>query len=105
MPLRTACLLIALLLSPPIAWTPAFAAAQPSLVGATSAPSEAAASQQLDRRLRSIDALHGVTATISGDIARLDGKVIGAGDRKLAEQIAGQLPGVARVDNRIQLSS
>ena len=105
MPLRTACLLIALLLLPPIAWTPALAAGQVAPVVAAPATSEAATSRQLDRRLRAIDALHDVTATMSGDIARLDGKVVGEGDRKLAEQIAGQLPGVARVDNRIQLSS
>lgn len=104
MPLRTACLLIAFLLLPPIAWTPAFAAGRPG-PAAVSASSETATSQQLGRRLRAIDALHDVTATISGDIARLDGKVVGEGDRKLAEQVAGQLPGIARVDNRIQLSS
>ena len=88
MPLRTACL-IALLLLPPFAWKPAFAAGQPRPAIAAPASSEAATSQQLDRRLRAVDTLHDVTASISGDIARLDGNVVGAGDRKLAEQIAG----------------
>jgi small conductance mechanosensitive channel len=109
MSLRTACLLIALLLCPSMplpsfAGSPALASAR---AGSTAAPasSETATSLQLDRRLRAIDALHDVTATVSGDIARLDGKVVGEGDRRLAEQIASQLPGISRVDNRIQLSS
>ena len=106
MSLRTACpqILIALLLLPML-WMPAISAAQAGPAVVAPASREAATGQQLGRRLRAIDALHGVTATISGDIARLDGRVVDAADRKQAEQIAAQVPGVARVDNRIQLSS
>ena len=102
--LRTTCLLIALLL-PSIACTPALAAAPSSPIAAARASSDEAAIRQLDRRLRSIDALRDVTASVSGDIARLDGKVVALEDRKLAEQIAGQVPAVARVDNRIEVSA
>ncbi len=104
MPLRTACLLIALLLSP-THWAPAYAAGHSAPGVAAPRSVEAATSQQLDRRLRAVDALHDVTASVSGEIAGLDGKVVGADDRKLAEQIAAQSPGVARDDNRIQVSA
>jgi small conductance mechanosensitive channel len=108
MSLRTACLpiVIALLLVP-ISWMPAVAAgqAEPAVSTPEASAAATATSQQLARRLRAIEALQDVTATISGDIARLDGEVVNAADRLKAEQIAAQLPGVARVDNRIQLSS
>ena len=45
------------------------------------------------------------TATISAASRGSTARSSSADDRKLAEQIAAQLPGVARVDNRIQLSS
>ena len=106
MRLRNACLLVALLLMAAVCGTPAFAAAQsgPRLAMPV-ASGEAATSRQLDHRLRSVDALHDVTASVSGKTARLDGKVVDAGDRQLAGQIAGQVSGVTRVDNRIQVST
>ena len=61
--------------------------------------------QRLDARLRAIAALRDVTATVEGGIARLDGQVVVESDRKLAEQVAGQLAGIQKVDNRIALSS
>ena len=78
-------------------------ATQPAVT--TTSAADRTNGQRLDSRLRAIATLRDVTATVEDGIARLDGQVIVEADRKLAEQIAGQLDGIRKVENRIELSS
>jgi small conductance mechanosensitive channel len=82
--------------------TSAIAAVPP--VGSTS-PVDHAVGQRLDVRLRAIDGLHGVHASVIDGIALLDGQVVSEDQRKLAEVIAAQTQGVTKVENRVELSS
>lgn len=57
------------------------------------------------RRVHNVPDLRDVTVTATANVIRLDGRVTGAEDKSLAQQIAHQHPGVAAVDNRVQLST
>ncbi|MGY4516521.1 small conductance mechanosensitive channel [Lysobacter sp. HA18] len=66
------------------------------------------ADEQLSRtvaaRLRAVPGYSNITVTAAGGVVRLDGSVSGDEERAHAEQIAGQQPGVASVDNRLQIA-
>lgn len=67
--------------------------------------SDAVLARRVARRLHVLPELHDVTATATGGVIRLDGRVTQAGTRAHAEQIASQQPGVSAVDNRITVST
>lgn len=82
-------------------------AAQPA-PAATSAsidPDDRAIAQRLDSRLRAIGEFRGVRATVLAGVVVLQGEVVDEDQRKLAGVIASQVQGVAKVENRIALSS
>lgn len=60
---------------------------------------------RLDARLRAIEGLQRVEATVVEGVVILEGEAITEDQRKLAEVIASQMRGVSKVDNRIVLSS
>ncbi|NLA69294.1 MAG: mechanosensitive ion channel [Gammaproteobacteria bacterium] len=126
--------LIALaLLAFPAALAVAFAATAPVLAQEPAAPAptdaasastsasaqdDAAARQQADAEARDLaesrrlaERLHGtegladVTVTVRDGVAELDGVVLAPEDRVRAGQVAGQHPGIERVDNRVVLST
>lgn len=72
-------------------------------------PSEAQADRELSRqvgeRLRDVDGLQDVTATVHGQVARLDGEVVEPEQREVAEQVATQQPGIEAVENRVRIST
>ncbi|GAB1596256.1 mechanosensitive ion channel family protein [Lysobacter claricitrinus] len=55
-------------------------------------------------RLRALPDYSNVTVTAAGGVVRLEGSVAGDEERAHAQQIAAQQPGVARVDNRLQIA-
>ncbi|HZV24236.1 MAG TPA: mechanosensitive ion channel family protein [Luteimonas sp.] len=61
--------------------------------------------QRLDARLEAIDGLHGVHASVIDGVAMLQGEVVTEDQRKLAQVVAEQTRGVAKVENGILLSS
>ncbi|KGM57718.1 hypothetical protein N799_00595 [Lysobacter arseniciresistens ZS79] len=67
--------------------------------------SELAASQALARRLQRMEGMEGVTVTVRGGVARLEGEVVDVEDRVLAGQVASQQPGISAVENQVQLST
>lgn len=70
---------------------------------------EAQADRELNRqvgeRLRDVDGLEDVTATVHDQVARLDGEVVEPEKREVAEQVATQQPGIEAVENRVQIST
>lgn len=76
--------------------------------GARAAATPKAADTQLTRsvatRLRAVPGFDSVTVTSAGGVVRLEGSVNDDADRAHAEQIAAQQPGVASVDNRLQIA-
>ena len=74
-------------------------------VDVTDDAGDLALSQRVARRLQNADGMEGVTVSVSAGVARLDGRVLKVEDRVLAAQIAAQQPGIASVDNRVELST
>ena len=106
MTLRLACLLFALFVG--ISLPPPAAAVPPGMVVAATAKQDATdreTGQRLDARLRGIRGLHDVTASVDGGVVVLEGEVVSEAERKLAADIAAQMQGVEKVENRIVLSS
>ncbi|WP_162301373.1 mechanosensitive ion channel family protein [Cognatilysobacter segetis] len=110
MPIRR---LAALLLACALSWLPALAAAKDGAWIAQAAGVKAAATPtrsdtQLARavaaRVHAVPGFNSVTVTSSGGVVRLEGSVGDPTDRAHAEQIAAQQPGVASVDNRLQIA-
>jgi len=106
MTLRLACLLSALFVAfaSPLPAT----AVPPGVVVAATAKQDATdreTGQRLDARLRGIRGLHDVTASVDGGVVVLEGEVVSEAERKLAEDIATQMQGVEKVENRVVLSS
>jgi small conductance mechanosensitive channel len=62
-------------------------------------------SRQVGERLRDVDGLEDVTATVHDQVARLDGEVVEPEKREVAEQVATQQPGIEAVENRVQIST
>lgn len=83
--------------------TPPKAAVQPA--DALPGPDDARVALQVARRLQADADLREVTATSTGGVVRLDGPVATAAARAHAAQVAGQVPGVAGVDNRIAVDA
>jgi small conductance mechanosensitive channel len=88
----------------------AMASATPASASTAPAPSpEAQADRELSRRvgarLRDVDGLEDVTATVHDQVARLDGHVVEPEKREVAEQVATQQPGIEAVENRVQIST
>ena len=107
MTLRLACLLsvLSVAFASPL---PAIAVPPEAVVAAASARQDAAdreTGQRLDARLRGIRGLHDVTASVDGGAVVLAGEVVSEAERKLAGDIAAQMQGVEKVENRIVLSS
>ena len=98
--LRT--LVAGLLLATTLAAAPARAVAP---APATTLASDTATGKRLDMRLDAVPELHDVEASVIDGVALLHGEVIAPADLKLAETIAAQTPGVARVENRVTLSA
>jgi small-conductance mechanosensitive channel len=61
--------------------------------------------QRLDARLEAIEGLRGVHANVVGGVAMLRGEVLTEEQRKQAQVVAEQTPGVGKVENGIVLSS
>jgi small-conductance mechanosensitive channel len=80
-------------------------AAGAPVAAATASTDDLARSRQLAQRLREVDGLQGVTVTVSGGVARLQGDVIDPGDLALAEQVASQQDGISAVENQLVLST
>ena len=74
-------------------------------VDVTDDAGDLALSQRVARRLQNADGMEDVTVSVSAGVARLDGQVLKVEDRVLAAQIAAQQPGIASVDNRVELST
>lgn len=106
MTLRLACLLSALSVVA-MAWVPGAAALPPSAIVAAAQDDagDRETGQRLDARLRGIRGLHDVNASVERGVVVLDGEVVTEAERKLAGDIAAQMHGVERVENRIALSS
>lgn len=98
---------LAALAAPATAAPPDPAARAAVEVAGMPAPSQgdSALAGAVARRLHNVPSLRDVTVTATAGAVRLDGRVTGAEDRAHAMQIARQHPGVAAVDNRIELSS
>ena len=62
-------------------------------------------SRRLAERLHETDGLADVTVTVQDGVAELGGVVLAPEDRERAEQVAGQQPGITRVENRVALST
>jgi small-conductance mechanosensitive channel len=62
-------------------------------------------SSALARRLRETEGLGDVSVTVQDDVAELQGVVLVPEDRERAGQLAGQQPGITRVDNHVVLST
>ena len=77
----------------------------PGDAGAGGAGRDLADSRRLAQRLQEADGLADVTVTVRDGVAELQGVVLAAEDRARAEQVALQQPGIARVENRVMLST
>jgi small conductance mechanosensitive channel len=64
-----------------------------------------AESRRLAQRLQDTEGLGDVSVTVHDGVAELQGVVLVAEDRERAAQLAGQQPGITRVDNRVVLST
>lgn len=98
---------LAMLILPVLATASAIPTSPP--VPAPTPPAEAQEDRELSRqvgdRLRDVDGLEDVTATVQNQVARLDGKVVEPEKREVAEQVATQQPGIEAVENRIRIST
>ncbi|WP_133500989.1 mechanosensitive ion channel domain-containing protein [Cognatilysobacter terrigena] len=74
----------------------------------TTSTTPTSADTQLSRtvaaRLRAVPGYSNITVTATGGVVRLEGSVGDDTSRVHAEQIAAQQPGVAKVDNRLQIA-
>jgi small-conductance mechanosensitive channel len=105
-PRRIALLLFVLMLvrAPAFAAPSTTDAAAPAAV-ATDIAQDRAIARRLAARLGAIEGLRGVKATVVEGVVLLEGEALAEDQRKLAEVIATQMPGVSKVENRITLSS
>ncbi len=62
-------------------------------------------SRELDRRLQNVTGLEDVVVTVHAGVAHLSGTVVEVEDSVQAMQIASQQPGIATVENRVQVST
>jgi small-conductance mechanosensitive channel len=77
----------------------------PTPTPAAEAQADRELSRQVGKRLRDVDGLEDVTATVHDQVAWLDGEVIEPEQREVAEQVATQQPGIEAVENRVQIST
>lgn len=80
-------------------------AASPEPAQPVPAPEDRELSRQVGARLRNVEGLEDVTATVHDNIVRLDGQVLEPDKREVAEQVATQQPGIEAVDNRVRIST
>lgn len=89
------------------AWSvPAALLARPAKETAAASVDPAAdryARDQLAMRLRAAEGLEAVVPEVANGVATLDGIVLGDKQRLAASAIAARLPGIVKVDNRIEL--
>jgi small-conductance mechanosensitive channel len=97
------CCILALLL--PMCATSAAAPAPTAVPATPRAGADRAVGQRLDARLEAIEGLHDVHASVMDGKALLEGEVVSEDQRRLAQVIAEQTRGVAKVENDITLSS
>ena len=67
--------------------------------------SDLADSRRLAERLHATQGLAEVTVTVHDGVAELEGVVLAQEDRERAAQVAGQQPGITRVENHVVLST
>jgi small-conductance mechanosensitive channel len=103
-PFLLSCLLSAAVALPAIA-APPEAAPAPTPTAAASAPEagDAGATQELQDKLATDEDLSGITASVDGGVARLDGTVLNPVHRQEAGKIATATPGVAKVVNNVEV--
>ncbi len=91
----------------PVLAAPSAAPAAPPIAPASmpKAQADRELSRQVGERLRGVDGLEDVTATVHDQVARLDGEVIEPEKREVAEQVATQQPGIEAVENRVRIST
>jgi small conductance mechanosensitive channel len=77
----------------------------PPAASASAGATDPALVRHLDARFRAISGLQKIEAAAVEGVVILKGEVLSEDERKLAEVIASQTPGVAKVENRITLSS
>lgn len=97
-------LLLACFASP--AWSlPSALIAKPAATPAVASDPAAdrAARDQLALRLRAAEGMQAVVPEVSNGVATLEGLVRNEAQRKAAEAIAAQAPGIAKVENRIEV--
>lgn len=94
-------------LMPPVLAAPSAAPASPPIAPASvpKAQADRELSRQVGERLRGVDGLEDVTATVHDQVARLDGEVVEPEKREVAEQVATQQPGIEAVENRVRIST
>lgn len=91
----------------PVLAAPSVTPAAPPIAPASAPTAQAdrELSRQVGERLRGVDGLEDVTATVHDQVARLDGEVVEPEKREVAEQVATQQPGVEAVENRVRIST
>lgn len=91
----------------PVLVAPSAAPAAPPIAPASvpKAQADRELSRQVGERLRGVDGLEDVTATVHDQVARLDGEVVEPEKREVAEQVATQQPGIEAVENRVRIST
>jgi len=72
---------------------------------AEDAAGDLADSRRLAERLHATQGLAEVTVTVRDGVAELEGVVLAQEDRERAAQVAGQQPGITRVENHVVLST
>lgn len=73
--------------------------------GAADDERDLAESRRVAQRLHATEGLAEVTVTVQDGVAELGGVVLAPEDRERAAQVAGQQPGITRVENRVVLST
>lgn len=91
----------------PVLAAPSVTPAAPPIAPASAPKAQAdrELSRQVGARLRGVDGLEDVTATVHDQVARLDGEVVEPEKREVAEQVATQQPGIEAVENRVRIST
>ena len=91
----------------PVLAAPSVTPAAPPIAPASAPKAQAdrELSRQVGERLRGVDGLEDVTATVHDQVARLDGEVVEPEKREVAEQVATQQPGIEAVENRVRIST
>lgn len=91
----------------PVLAAPSVTPAAPPIASASAPKAQAdrELSRQVGERLRGVDGLEDVTATVHDQVARLDGEVVEPEKREVAEQVATQQPGIEAVENRVRIST